>query len=156
MLVYGDCSRWTAIGDKLFRISRSLDDLSPNPGICAHAILVRAFIEAAELAQGLVDVEFTRNRVDAYPRTEQLAATLLDLLAIEIERSWESGFGAEVQIDPIREWIAALESQLVLTSTIRCNVAEGYAHYALYPEAYLMAGRGLGRETQFLGIRSIG
>ena|GEM_PF-186453 len=53
---------------------------------------------------------------------------------------------------------AAALARLPLPPSIRIKRAEGFAHYALYPESYLLAARrsSLGRDTAVIGLRSIG
>ncbi|KGM31894.1 hypothetical protein, partial [Inquilinus limosus] len=85
------------------------------------------------------------------------ATALLTALAAEVRRSWAGGFPTG-PVDPsLRYHIAAL-TRLALPAEICCRLAEGFAFYALYPEAYLEAAAALAgtRPVTVIGIRSIG
>jgi hypothetical protein len=57
----------------------------------------------------------------------------------------------------VRAALQALASRPDLPAAITVKQPEGFAHYAVYPEAYLAAGRALPDETsRVIGIRSIG
>jgi hypothetical protein len=124
------------------------------PGIHRHASLVRAFIRAAELVQGLADADFYDLGYDARSPSQAAGAVLLLKMAQAVDRSWRSGFRAEVDVPTLLQplW------DVGCGGIVRTRVAEGYAHYALYPESYLEAARrsGLEANTSVIGIRSIG
>jgi hypothetical protein len=156
MIVYGDHKR-TEDAQQLREAARemaeSLDRMSC--GIQRHAALVRLFISVSELVQALADVDFGASGVDTNSPRQQQGAKLLVGLAAEVAKSWRSGFAAGGGIDPeLLQMLAALDCKAeVLTGT-----AEGYAHYALYPESYLGAAQesGLDANTCVIGIRGIG
>ena len=122
-------------------------------GIARHGALVAAFIEAGELAQGVADAEFAaRGGRDGRSPAADAALALLARLAAAVRSSWDSGF-ARFGLPTVGAFDAA-----PLPETLRTKRAEGFAFYALYPEAYLAAAAGLppGRRVKVIGIRSIG
>lgn len=156
MITYGDHKR-TESAQQLRRVADEMaQSLGRMPcGIKRHAALVKLFVSVSELVQALADVDFEANGADINPPRQQQGARLLAGLAFEVARSWRSGFAVSGAIDPdLRQMLAALDCRgEVLTGT-----AEGYAHYALYPESYLGAAQksGLDANTCVIGIRSIG
>jgi hypothetical protein len=152
MLVYGDAATIEDAGDKRARILQSVAEASAMPaGVIRHAALVAAFIEAGELAQGVADAAFTERGQDGRtPAQDAAMGFLLDLAGL-VRLSWDSGFR---RIAPLRA--AALRGAR-LPDRIRVKRPEGYAFYALYPEAYREAARGLAPERlRVVGLRSIG
>jgi hypothetical protein len=79
-------------------------------------------------------------------------ATLREM-AGAIERSWTSGFAQQETPDT-----SALETLIAgnLPEALTIRRCEGYAFYALYPEQYLAAARGVPRGASVIGLRSIG
>jgi hypothetical protein len=156
MLVYGDAERTEATRDRIAALARDLAAVRlMAPGIVRHGALVAAFIAAAELVQGLADAEYERRGMDARSPAQDAGMRLLVALAAAIERSWRSGFADPGQIpDVLLDDLNAQD----LAPIIGTKQAEGYAFYALYPEAYLEAARALkGIEpVRVVGIRSIG
>lgn len=138
MLVYGDHSRTVDPRELLIQLAE------PAHG---HAAIVTRFIAAAELAQGLADATFTG--VDMRTPLTDAAMRACVGYARQVEQSWR---GMPVELVSLAE-LAALE----LPPAITCKRAEGYAFYAVYPEAYLEAARRAPRERRrVVGIRSIG
>lgn len=156
MLFYGDAARSESPRDKMAWIARRLRELRDiPPGIARHGSLVAVLIEAGELLQGLADADCAACGQDApSPATDAAMALLLEI-ARAVRISWDSGFHAAPP------WpgpaIAALEG-LPLPGRITVRRPEGFAYYALYPEAYLLAARPLAAAAgvQVIGIRSIG
>jgi hypothetical protein len=154
MMLYGNPARLENAASVAASISTLLRRAGSMPsGIDRHAVLAHAFIRAGELVQGIADAEFDRCGVDARSRMQDKGATLLLAMAVALDRSWRSNFREELSDIPL-----SLLRQLGSAGWISTRVGEGYAHYALYPEAYLEAARrsGLGSETLVIGIRSIG
>lgn len=158
MLVYGDRVRVEDFSAKLLRLAVDLEALAgAPPGIERHGRLVALFIEASELFQGSADAEFSRRGCDAAsPLQDRLMAVLVDL-AGAVMRSWRSGF-----LTPLPELPHATLRRLAASregpERIEVKTGEGYAFYALYPEAYAVAAEALerSRPMQVIGIRSIG
>ncbi|WP_246689055.1 MULTISPECIES: hypothetical protein [unclassified Mesorhizobium] len=156
MIVYGDNKRTqnaAQLQETAIELAQSLDRIPC--GIRRHAALVGLFISASELVQGLADADFKVLGVDTNSPSQRLGAELLVGLAAEVARSWRSGFVVGAGIDSrLLQLLAGLDCK----AEILTGSAEGYAHYALYPESYLGAGResGLDANTCVIGIRSIG
>ncbi|MER9896847.1 hypothetical protein [Mesorhizobium sp. M0130] len=124
-------------------------------GIGRHAALVGLFIKASELVQGLADAEFETKGTDRNSPQRIAGANLLVGLARDVGRSWD----AEYAIDgPVDAEVPRMLAELDCDGEILTGTAEGYAHYALYPESYFVAARqsGLDANTCVIGIRSIG
>ncbi len=159
MLFYGDPTRIEDARAKLSGIVGALRDVEAMPaGIARHGALVVAFIEAGELAQGIADAEFAqRGWRDGRSPAGDAALALLTRLAVAVRFSWDSGF-ARLDSPPAQAFDAL--GAATLPETLRTNRAEGFAFYALYPEAYLAAasaaGLPPGQQVKVIGIRSIG
>ncbi|MER8421374.1 hypothetical protein NKJ46_00145 [Mesorhizobium sp. M0166] len=124
-------------------------------GIGRHAALVGLFIKASELVQGLADAEFEANGTDRISPQRIVGANLLVGLARDVGRSWDAGFAID---GPVDAEVPRMLAELDCDGEILIGTAEGYAHYALYPESYFVAARqsGLDANTCVIGIRSIG
>jgi hypothetical protein len=160
MIVYGDPDpRTEDARAKLAGIALALRAAAAMPaGIGRHAALVSAFIEAGELAQGVADAGFdARGGRDGRCSAADAAAALATRLAAAVRCSWDSGFA---RFDPVPA-VAAFDAA-PLPDTVRTRRAEGFAFYALYPEAYLAAAADAAADlaspsrTTVVGIRSIG
>ncbi len=159
MLFYGDQTRTEDARAKLSGIARALREAEAMPaGIARHGALAAAFIEAGELAQGIADAVFAgRGGRDGRSPAGNAALALLTRLAAAVRSSWDSGFAS---LDPVPAEALRALGAAPLPDTLRTKRAEGFAFYALYPEAYLEAAKtaGLphGRRVKVIGIRSIG
>jgi hypothetical protein len=156
MLVFGDAERDERTADKLADIVGGLRRAAAEPrGIARHSALVSTFMAASELVQGLADAVFeAEGRDRRTPATDAGLAWLLDL-AGAVGRSWTTGF-AETNI-PRSTALDRLRG-CELPERIRTKQAEGYAFYALYPEAFYEAALPLKGSGPFrvIGIRSVG
>jgi hypothetical protein len=159
VLFYGDHARTEDARAKLSGIARALRDAEAMPaGIARHGALVAAFIEAGELAQGVLDAAFdARGGRDGRSPAGDAALVLVTRLAAAVRLSWGSGFA---RFDPVPAG-PAFGPAAPLPETVRTKRAEGFAFYALYPEAYLAAaalaaGLPRGARVKVVGIRSIG
>ncbi|WP_225769924.1 hypothetical protein [Inquilinus sp. Marseille-Q2685] len=157
MLVYGDAVRVEEPGQQLGRVAAALDRArDAATGLDRHDRLVEALIEAGAFAQGAIDAEFEAAGRDAPSPLRDAATALLMELAAALRRSWAAGFAEEPENPALRRTIDGLARQ-ALPGAIRCRLAEGFAFYALYPEAYLEAAVRAGlRPPRVIGIRSIG
>lgn len=156
MLVYGKAGRTGDPRDLLGDIDRLLGDAArAPPDIRRHGLLATAFIEAGALLQGLADAAFEVRGCDAPSAVQEAATALLRHLAGAVDRSWDSAFQADL---PDATGPLAVLGALTLPECIMLRWAEGFAHYAIYPEAYGVAARrsGLPGGTHVLGLRSIG
>jgi hypothetical protein len=155
MLVYGDMERVESARGKRDGIVASLEALSRmEPGLDRHAALVAAFIDLSELVQGLADAEFAADGCDRSSPVRQSAMRILMEVAAAVGRSWATNCARLSLPDGATDRLRRLDGP----SPVRTRRAEGYAHYALYPESYWEAAlrSGLGPETRVVGIRSIG
>jgi hypothetical protein len=153
MLVYGDRDSELETRPALRRLAEDVRAMDGDAGATRLAVATASFIDIASFAQGLVDAEFSRRgRDDITPR--HVAATRLATSAAQsLAAAWRS---EKADTRPLLAAIGALD-RLDLFDTITCRRQEGYAFYALYPEAYLAAAAALrGRRATTIGIRSIG
>ncbi|KAA0575868.1 hypothetical protein FZ983_25255 [Azospirillum sp. B21] len=166
MLVYGDrdsCEDPRRIIARLKQGLAGADRLAP--GAERHGALVTLFIEAAELAQGLADLEFHSIGEDDCTPLQQAAMAVVMALAHRVAWSWwprRPGWTGEQREAAAPLAPHSLESLAAfpLPDLIRMRRAEGYAFYSLYPEAYLEAAARLpprfADAPVVIGLRSIG
>ncbi|MER8367393.1 hypothetical protein [Mesorhizobium sp. M1348] len=156
MIVYGDHKRIESARHVRGSACDAAGHIADMPsGIERHAALVGLFIRASELVQGLADAEFEANGMDRNSLQRIAGANLLVGLARDVGRSWGAGFAID---GPIDAEVPRMLAELDCDGEILTGTAEGFAHYALYPESYFVAARqsGLDANTCVIGIRSIG
>lgn len=152
MLVYGDHHALAEPRSCAADINRTLDAVERMPaGIDRHARLVSALIEAGKLLQGVADAHFADEERDRSSLSTDALAAFVRERGRAVCRSWDSSFeeiGRLPRLQPRDDW----------PSQIEVRVPEGYAFYALYPEAYAEAARRLKLtgSPRVIGIRSIG
>jgi hypothetical protein len=141
MLVYGDHreladprERLEALADQLARVA------SMPAGVDRHAGLVGALVDAGQLQQGVEDSGCQCAAL----------AEFVHRLAIAVLHSWDSGFAELIALPPV--------PPLELPAQVELRLPEGFAFYAVYPEAYAGAARRLrlSAPPRVIGIRSIG
>lgn len=155
MLVFGDASRTESCARHVSRLADALRDVAARPpALDRHSALVAAFIDAGALVQGIADAAFLIHGDDRDTLAQHQAAALLTRLAQAVHVSWQSGF---TRLAPLPDAVPALDPA-ALPETVAIRRAEGFAHYALYPEAYAAAATAssLPSDTCVIGIRSIG
>ncbi len=162
MIVYGDAVARENLRAKQGRAALLLDQSADaGIGIVRHGLLASALIEMGELVQALCDARFVaRGRpaasegLDAHEDLETALMSALRDLAAALGRSWDGSFA---QADPagLR---AAIQALPIPDVSLDVRYPEGFAHYALYPEAYWSAARCLAPRPDALviGLRSIG
>lgn len=159
MLVYGDATRREAVAHKLARLRAQLAQArAAPPGLARHALLVEALIEAGELAQGIADAGFAAaGRCDARRPEAEAAMRLACAIAAPCARSWQAGFAAGSDDAAAAAVLDAVAPQLP-DIEIDVKQPEGYAFYALYPEAFFAAAARLRVVARWrvIGLRSIG
>ncbi|HYF54800.1 MAG TPA: hypothetical protein VEA41_11125 [Salinarimonas sp.] len=157
MLVYGDPVRVEDPAALLARIAAAWREAAgAPPGIARHARIAAALVEAGRLAQALADLAFeARGRIDERDPADEARMGLCLALGRALAASWDSGF---VDLPPPDEGALAACAGLAMPARVTLKRPEGYAFYALYPEAILAAARRLGPSgrTRVVGIRSIG
>jgi len=129
-------------------VARALRRAAHLPGgIERHAAVAAALVRAGELAQGLGDAADAGACPPAAAR-EALAE------AGRIARGLWRSFEAAGRARPPEARALALRGA---PRAIRVRRPEGHALYAVYPEAFAVAGRALrGGRTTWIGVRSIG
>ena len=144
MLVYGD-------GEEEVDPSSRLAELGKDDGRrLDHDALRNRFIALSGLAQGLADADFAQCGMDRLRPAEQPMLEALQALGAVLLRSWDedcSG-GVAPSLPPFAD----------LPDRVTAREGEGFAHYALYPEAYGLAARRLQLQASplVIGLRSIG
>ncbi len=154
MWVYGKRQPILEPRPALEALRRRLAGLGAAPaGIERHAALARGFIDLGILAQGLADAEFEARGEDDLTPLQIAAMAALRALAGRLAGSWRGRFRTLTPFDP--EPLDALAAQ-PLPDAVKVRAPEGYAFYAVYPEAYVEAAAGLGGAGAVIGLRSIG
>jgi hypothetical protein len=155
MIVYGDHPRHEEPRAKLAGLAAALHGAAAlPPGLDRHTALVAALIDAGELAQGLADADFASRGMDAASPSADAAMALLARIAQSVWLSWQTGFAQAGPLPLVQ--IAALDA-LSLPPILIGKRAEGFAYYALYPEAYALAASALPEGAlRVIGLRSIG
>ena len=154
MIFYGKASRvepTTAVLDEIEDWIREAEADAALP-IERHGAWTAALIAAGALAQGLADAGSEDGETAALALATQLAGIMgssLDSGMIDLPL---------VRPSPITAALAALRDLSGLPDRIEIRRPEGFAHYAVYPEAYWRAATRLAAPfpTRVLGLRSIG
>jgi len=156
VLVFGDRAARVAPAARLREITaavRAVEQAPPGPG--RHDLLTRAFLDAAGLAQGLADTEFAERGCDDLSPAQEAAMALLIMLARKVTASAWSGYAA---LGPaVAPELLALALQ-PLPDEVFVRTPEGFAFYAVYPEAVLKAAaeHPWPATPLVIGLRSIG
>jgi hypothetical protein len=156
MRVYGDRARSAFAGEALDALADRIAEISAlPPGLARHADLVGALVQAASLHQGVADLELTQHGVDDDTAAQRAGFDVLRRLARGVAASWYDPSGP-LDLD-INKALARWRD-VAPAERLSLRVAEGFAHYAVYPEAYLEAARSMEWPTspQIVGLRSIG
>jgi hypothetical protein len=142
MIVFGDVTRPMTVGDKACVIQNLLRQVAEAPDALLSDRARAAFIELSELVVALEDAGLPTRTL--MPRLWQLGRI--------IGCAWgRTPFKRGLQPDDVAVPPAVADLRMPF------RVSEGYAFYAVYPEAYLEAARALaGHATQVIGLRSIG
>jgi hypothetical protein len=152
MLVYGDHDEAADARELWEALERNCGAVWAMPsGLHRHAKLVGLLVDAGRLLQGIADAEFEQAGCDR--RSPQYAplCTAVQSLAHSVCNSWDSGLESLVRIPEFPKLA-------LLPRKIRLRIPEGFAFYAVYPEAYIDAVRRLrlNAPPRVIGIRSIG
>lgn len=144
MLVYGDHSERVVPRDRLAQIAADL-----QAKLLDHERLTRAFIDLAGVAQGVADADFQMVGMDRPRPAEEQLLTQLTQLAGVLLASWEG--------EPVPH-LSPMPTPSDLPDECEIKLPEGYAFYALRPEAYALAARRLRLKAapRVIGLRSIG
>ena len=141
MLVYGDHSETLDARLELEKLRSRLAGARNCEGLDRHSRLVGGLVEGGRIAQGLADAD--------HVGAESLMAFICELASC-ILRSWDSRF------QDSGDWPDP--PSIGSPAPIELRLAEGFAYYAVYPEAYAEAARrlALSGPPRVIGIRSIG
>jgi hypothetical protein len=141
MLVYGDRSRTIDPRRALTHIAELLAGQSSDR-------FRNALIAAGQLAQGLADAEFLANGCDDLSDRQDAAMALT--IAVAGRLLGRSAGDPDAPLTDLRG--------MRLPVSIRSKTPEGYAYYAVYPEAYAVAAAAhrWSAPPLVLGLRSIG
>jgi hypothetical protein len=145
MLVYGDRSRTLRPPARLSEIATRLAAARQASGVARHDQLTAAFVAGSELTQGLIDAEFEARGEDALTPLHRQALAFVRGLARALaagDPDLAGGFGPTEG----------------LPEAVRAKTPEGYAFYAVYPEAYRRAALAEAWDAapMVIGLRSIG
>ena len=152
MLVYGDHKELVRPAERLETLAGEIARLGEMPGgIGRHSALISVLIEAGRLEQAIADTSFAAEEHDRIDEAVAAMNRLTFALAASVVRSWKSGC-MEIGQLPRPRLAAGLPSQAAL------KLPEGYAFYAVYPEAFADAALRLNLKAppRVIGIRSIG
>lgn len=156
MIVYGERSRTISPRQALRELTATLREAeAESDGRARHDRLTSAFLQASELAQGIADAELAARGADDGSPAQEAALALLIALARKLAASAWSGFitgGPPVSAELMALALATLPDE------VEVKTPEGYAHYAVYPEAFLKAAaeRPWDAPPFVIGLRSIG
>src|SRR5438128_8799427 len=122
MLVFGDHREIADPQERLRNVADTLEAVARMPsGIDRHAKLVGALIVAGQLQQGIEDAGASRGELSEF----------VYRLAVCVMRSWDSGFAETGVLPPL--------PCPTLPESAELKLPEGFAFYAVYPEAYIEA-----------------
>jgi hypothetical protein len=148
MLVYGDRRERADASDCVQRLAADLRAVRAIPGgLERHFRIVALLIEAGRLLQGVADADF---RIAGHDRRTAATEELTEFLAALGRAVCSSWAGRTVILpDPPGTSVAVV---------VDLREPEGFAFYAVYPEAYAEAARrvSLRGPPCVIGIRSIG
>ncbi len=155
MRVYGDRARTGSASAALDALAEGVAETRARRGLDRHARLTRLLIDAAALHQGVADLELARDGVDDTTVAQSVGLEVLSRLAGAVAMSWDDpAHAAPLGLgDALTRWRTSLPAE-----PLSLRVAEGFAHYAVYPEAYFEATRATrwAAPPCVIGLRSIG
>ena len=146
MLVYGDHAERADARSRLLALRSRMED-----GPWSHDELTSLFVELAGITQGVADADFTEAGLDRLRPAELQLLEQLTVVAAVLLQSWDAGRAGATKLPPL-----AIGDDL--PGQVEIRLPEGYAFYALRPEAYALAARQLklNGEPRVIGLRSIG
>jgi hypothetical protein len=151
---YGDRERSLVAGPALMELALRCTKAAdvPDP-LDRRSRCATILIEAGEIAQGVIDADFRRRGFDEWGPVEAESSALL----LACARLFSGGRKEEAaQAATAARALASLAPP----APVQAKLGEGFAYYALYPDAYLEAARRfrerLGGPVVVLGLRSIG
>jgi len=150
LIVYGDHPRPTTLAALDADAAARLDAArTAPPRLARHTALVAAFLAAAEAARARADADLERVGHDRRTLEGDVAMAALVRLARALRVSWRSRFR--------RTPVPRVEPPAHDPTPVTTKPVEGFAFYALYPEAVLDAlDDASGRDLAIVGLRGIG
>ncbi|QYF87799.1 hypothetical protein [Brevundimonas sp. PAMC22021] len=153
MLVYGDHADVVDGPAVLKGFIEDGADFGALQGLALRAAVFRVFLRLSSLLQGWADAESEAagDIDDVSDAQDQLMAVLVEL-ARAFDEAWTHPDepAPSVDLERLRPLVRLAPHRLTLKHP------EGFAYYALYPELYLQAARGLPNGCVVIGLRSIG
>ena len=153
MLVYGDHADVVDGPAVLKGFIEDGADFGDLRGLDLRTAVFRVLLRLASLLQGWADAESEAagDIDDVSEAQDRLMAVLIDL-ARALDAAWTKPDAGvrRVDLEPLRSLVPQAPARLTLKHP------EGFAYYALYPELYLQAARGLPPGCVVIGLRSIG
>jgi hypothetical protein len=152
MLVYGDHAQTADPRERVCGLAAQLAAIAAMPpSLDRHSALVGALIDAGALLQGVADAEFEESGEDRWTPASDALTGFAQALGGAVCSSWSNGFAPLGALPAVPELGA-------LPDSVELRTAEGFAFYAVYPEAYAEAARSLtlSAPARVIGIRSIG
>ena len=150
MIVYGDHPVQTTLHTlHATAAARLAEARAAPPGLPRHSALATAFLARAECARAHADALFAEiGEERPHPEAIREMAHLVRL-AQSLRISWRTRF-RRTPVPP--------DAPPPADRAVTTKPAEGFAFYALYPEAVLDAAQALapGRDTLVIGLRGIG
>ncbi|HET8729257.1 MAG TPA: hypothetical protein VFO41_17280, partial [Alphaproteobacteria bacterium] len=138
MLVFGDGREQVEVAEALGELLRRGVACS-TAGPRSRSELADLLVDTGRLVQGLIDQRFEMTGVDAESPLGDAAMQLVGCVADALVHAWRNEPWSLLRLP---EAIAALRRE-PLPRWVACSRPEGHAYYALYPEAYADAARGL-------------
>jgi hypothetical protein len=125
--------------------------LAHGRGIDRHQTAMGGFLILCEAIQGLADHAFTRDGEDRPPGSHATLGQWALGVAHALLVSWDTDFADLPALPPPPRLVP-------MPAEVAVRLPEGFAHYAVYPEAHALAARRLppAPSDRVLGIRSIG
>ena len=162
MIVFGDRHRRRLPAEQIQILRAARDEIRRQPpGIARHAALVSALLSAGELAQALADAAFDRHGCDRHDAAAGAAMRVAVALGQAVWRSHQSGY-ARLDAGDLSAALADV-ARSAGPEAVTVRAAEGFQHYAVYPEAYALAAAAAFPDAStgtpapvIVGIRTIG
>ncbi|HVT06767.1 MAG TPA: hypothetical protein VHO67_04900 [Polyangia bacterium] len=161
--MFGDRQRRRSPAEQIQILRAALDAIAAcAPGIERHAALVSVLLSAGELVQGLADAAFDTQGCDRQDPASGAAMRVTVALGRAVWRSHGIGYAATpADLGDVAASLNEVErlAGAALEQAVTVRSAEGFQHYAVYPEAYALAAAAAfpGRAAPLVvGIRTIG
>jgi hypothetical protein len=159
VIVFGDRVRVRSAAAQMERMRAALARAATRPaGPECHAAVVALLLAAGELAQGVADAAFARDGCDGLDPAGAAAMQAAVTIARAVWWSHWSGYRTAPPLEALATALDALD-RLPLPASLTLRAAEGFQHYAVYPEAYALAAvEAFGDDAPPLvvGVRTIG